>query len=48
LEKSDAIQFYDPGLKEGRVGFFCSDCKDALFASIQLWSDKCKIKKEKI
>jgi len=34
--KLESISFFDSGLKEGRVGFFCSDCKDVKWSSIQL------------
>jgi len=45
LGKPNGKEVFDPGLKEGKVGFFCSDCSTIMWSSIQLWCDKCIIKK---
>jgi len=46
LDKPNGLETFDSGLKEGKIGFFCSDCQGILWSSIQLWCDKCIIKND--
>lgn len=46
-ERPDPIEIYNQGLKEGRIGFFCSDCTSMMISSIQLWCFKCMVKDKK-
>lgn len=36
IKNKPTIIVYHSGYKEGRIGIFCSDCKDLLVASISL------------
>jgi len=35
---------WNSGFKDGKIGFFCSNCFGLQIASVQLWSDTCIIK----
>lgn len=45
--KSDKIDLplkaYDLFLKEGKVGFFCTECNGLKISNIQLWADDCQV-----
>jgi len=34
---------FDTFLKEGKVGFFCTECNGLKISNIQLWADDCTI-----
>jgi len=37
------IESYDSFLKEGKVGFFCTQCNGLKLSNIQLWADDCQV-----
>lgn len=34
---------FDTFLKEGKVGFFCTECNGLKISNIQLWADDCLV-----
>lgn len=44
-DKLDMLPFtaFDSGFKEGKVGFFCTECNGLKISNIQLWVDDCSI-----
>lgn len=44
-DKLDMLPFnsFDTFLKEGKIGFFCTQCNGLKISNIQLWADDCTI-----
>jgi hypothetical protein len=44
-DKLDMLPFnsFDTFMKEGKIGFFCTQCNGLKISNIQLWADDCLI-----